>query len=129
MEASVSMIEVSGEIDRRLMRELCALIGSLIDEDRARLVLDFSRVEHLHYQGITLLAERARQLRSLGGDLRIVGASPYVRDIFRAVDAEGFFQLRGPLGDVPAARPGASAASPAIAPLIAAGNGEPRPAL
>ena len=30
MEASVSTIEVSGELDRRLMRELCALIGSLI---------------------------------------------------------------------------------------------------
>ncbi len=129
MEAGVSTIEVSGEIDRRLMRELCAMIASLIDEDRARVVLDFSRVEHLHYQGITLLADRARQLRSLGGDLRIVGVSPYGRDIFRAVDAERFFQLRGPLGDVPAARPGASAASAIPAGLTTSGSGAPRPAL
>ncbi len=105
MDPSVSMIEVSGEIDRRLMRELCALIASLIDENRTRVVLDFSRVEHLHYQGIALLAERSRQLRSFGGDLRIVGVSPYVRDIFRAVDAERSFQLRGPFGDVAGTHP------------------------
>jgi anti-anti-sigma factor len=98
------------------MRELCALIASLIDENRARVVLDFSRVEHLHYQGIAHLAERARQLRSLGGDLRIVGASPYILDIFRAVDAERFFQIRGPLGGETAAYPLARAASPAPGP-------------
>ena len=105
MDTSVSMIEVSGEIDRRLMQELCALIGSLIDEDRAHVVLEFSRVEHLHYQGIALLAERARQLRSLGGDLRIIGVSPYIRDIFRAVDAERFIRLPGPAGGAAMAYP------------------------
>ena len=93
MDTGVSMIEVSGEIDARLMMELCALIGSLIDEDQAQVVLEFSRVEHVHYQGIGLLTERARQLRSLGGELRIIGVSPYVRDIFRAVDAERFIHL------------------------------------
>ena len=100
MDASVSTIEVSGEIDRKLMGELCALIASLIDENRTRVMLDFSQVEHLHFHGIALLAERSRQLRSLGGELRIVGVSPYVRDIFRAVDAERFFQLRDALREV-----------------------------
>ena len=114
MDATVSMIEVSGEIDRGLMRELCALIGSLVDENRTRVLLDFSRVEHLHYQGIALLAERAKQLRSLGGDLRIVGMSAYVRNIFRAVDAEWISQSRVPQAGiaVPVTRTFAAAAAP-----------------
>ena len=116
MDASVSMIEVSGEVDRKLMGELCALIASLIDENRTRVMLDFSRVEHLHFHGIALLAERSRQLRSLGGELRIVGVSPYVRDIFRAVDAERFFQLRDPLREVARVYPRSSEAPAAPAP-------------
>jgi anti-anti-sigma factor len=116
MHADVSTIEVSGEIDRGLMRELCALIGSLIDENRTRVVLDFSRVEHLHYQGIALLTERAKQLRSLGGDLRIVGVSPYVRDIFRALDAERLFQSRVPLDTAMGWIPRTAATAPAPSP-------------
>ena len=114
MNATVSMIEVSGEIDRGFMRELCALIGSLVDENRTRVLLDFSRVEHLHYQGIAPLAERAKQLRSLGGDLRIVGMSAYVRNIFRAVDAEWIFQPRAPQAGiaVPVTRTFAAAPPP-----------------
>jgi anti-anti-sigma factor len=85
------VIELAGEIDGSMMLELSALIGSLIDQHRVDIVLNFSRVEHVHYRGIDLLMERSRQLRSLGGDLKLVGMSRYLLDIFRAVDADGFF--------------------------------------
>ena len=80
-------IEVTGEIDARMMREICALIGSLVDENQSRVRLDLSRVDHVHFQSVKLLIERGRQLRSLGGDLRIAGLSRYTASIFHAFGA------------------------------------------
>jgi anti-anti-sigma factor len=88
VDSAIAVIAPAGEIDRNMMLELCALIRSLIDQHRTDVVLNFSRVEHVHYQGIDLLMEHARRLWSLGGDLKIVGMSRYLVDIFRAVDAD-----------------------------------------
>jgi anti-sigma B factor antagonist len=91
LDSAIAVIAPAGEIDRSMMLELCALIRSLIDQHRTDVVLNLSRVEHVHYQGIELLVEHARRLRSLGGDLKLVGMSRYLVDVFRAVDADRFF--------------------------------------
>ncbi len=114
--SAVAVIELAGEIDRSMMLELCALISSLIDQHRTDVVLNFSRVEHVHYQGIDLLMERARRLRSLGGDLKLVGMNRYLVDIFRAVDADRFFDRYESL-DVVVGGPAHEAASPEVSSL------------
>ncbi len=53
-----------------------------------RIVLDLSRVDHLDYRGLPALGRAAAWLRAEGGDLRLAGASVYLRTILRFVGLE-----------------------------------------
>jgi len=45
-------------------------------------VLNLENVSHVHLAGLPVLSERAQRLREYGGDLKLVGLSPYLRHIF-----------------------------------------------
>lgn len=73
------------------MLELSALIGALVDQHRRHVVVIFQGVAQVQGQAIRSLIERTKQLRSLGGDLKIVGMRPSLEKIFNAADAATFF--------------------------------------
>ncbi len=58
-----------------------------------RIVLDLSHVEHLDYRGLPSFGRIAARLRAEGGDLRIAGASSYLRTILRFVGLEAELRL------------------------------------
>ena len=88
----ISVIDVSGDIDFREMVRIKDVIGSLIEKERIKVVLNLKAVDHINYLSIGLLVERLRILRNLNGDLKLAGMNPYVRDIFRVVGMEQFFE-------------------------------------
>jgi anti-anti-sigma factor len=53
-----------------------------------RIVLDLSHVDHLDYRGLPSFGRVAARLRAEGGDLRVAGASSYLRTILRFVGLE-----------------------------------------
>ncbi len=57
-----------------------------------KVILDLSGVEHVHYRGLRALALRARLLREAGGDLKLVGLSPYLVTIFCAAGVSEEFE-------------------------------------
>jgi anti-anti-sigma regulatory factor len=54
-----------------------------------RVVLDLTHVEHLDYRGLPSFGRIVARLRAEGGDLRLAGASSYLRTILRFVGLEG----------------------------------------
>lgn len=88
----ISVIDVAGDIDFREMIRIKDVIGGLIEKDRLKVVLNLKAVDHINYLSIGVLVERLRILRNLNGDLKLAGVSPYVRDIFRVVGMDQFFE-------------------------------------
>jgi anti-sigma B factor antagonist len=88
----VSVIDVSGDIDFREMIRIKGLIGSLIQKEQLRVVLNLKAVDHINYLSIGVLLEQLRALRNLNGDLKLAGMNPYLRSIFRAVGMDQFFE-------------------------------------
>jgi anti-sigma B factor antagonist len=88
----ISVIDVSGDIDFREMMRIKDVIGSLIEKERIKVILNLKAVDHINYLSIGLLVERLRLLRNLNGDLKLAGMSPYVRDIFKVVGMDQFFE-------------------------------------
>lgn len=88
----ISVIDVSGDIDFREMMRIKDVIGSLIEKERIKVILNLKAVDHINYLSIGLLVERLRLLRNLNGDLKLAGMSPYVRDIFKVVGMDHFFE-------------------------------------
>lgn len=88
----ISVIDMTGDIDFREMIRIKDVIGSLIEKDRIKVVLNLKAVDHINYLSIGVLLERLKILRNLNGDLKLAGMNPYVRDIFRAVGMDHVFE-------------------------------------
>lgn len=88
----ISVIDVAGDIDFREMIRIKDVIGALIDKDQTKVVLNLKAVDHINYLSIGVLVERLRLLRNLNGDLKLAGMSPFVRDIFKVVGMDQFFE-------------------------------------
>ena len=81
----ISVIDVSGDIDFREMIRIKNVIGGLIEKD-------LRAVDHINYLSIGVLLERLKLLRNLNGDLKLAGMSPFLRDIFKVVGMDRFFE-------------------------------------
>jgi anti-sigma B factor antagonist len=88
----ISVIDVSGDIDFREMIRIKNVIGGLLEKDRLKVVLNLRAVDHINYLSIGVLLERLKLLRNLNGDLKLAGMSPFLRDIFKVVGMDRFFE-------------------------------------
>ena len=88
----ISVIDVTGDIDLREMIRIKDVIGSLIEKERIKVVLNLKGVDHINYLSIGVLIERLKILRNLNGDLKLAGMSSYLRDIFKVVGMDQFFE-------------------------------------
>lgn len=88
----ISVIDLAGDIDFREMIRIKNVIGGLIEKDQTKVVLNLKSVDHINYLSIGVLLERLKLLRNLNGDLKLSGMSPFLRDIFRVVGMDRFFE-------------------------------------
>ncbi|MCX7698275.1 MAG: STAS domain-containing protein [Candidatus Goldbacteria bacterium] len=73
---------LKGDIDIEDIIALKGIITSFIEKENLFFSLDFAKVEHLNISGIEYLNERKERLRSLGGDLKIIGCNEHVKNLF-----------------------------------------------
>ena len=88
----ISVLDVAGDIDFREMIRIKDMIGGLIEKDRTKVVLNLRAVDHINYLSIGVLLERLKLLRNLNGDLKLAGMNPFLRDIFKVVGMDRFFE-------------------------------------
>ena len=67
----ISVIDLTGDIDFREMIRIKDAIGSLIEKERIKVVLNLKSVDHINYLSIGVLLERLKLLRNLNGDLKL----------------------------------------------------------
>ena len=84
-------VNVKGDIDHCEMVALRNAISDIIKEGNSKIVLTIKDVRHINYLSIGVLVERLKRIRNCGGDMKLVGMSQYLRNIFTVVGAEEFF--------------------------------------
>ena len=90
--SSIAVIELAGEINGHVLDELSALIGALVDQHRRHVVVNLAGMARFAAQDAESLISKAKQLRSMGGDLKIVGLSRAPRGIATALLDGRFFE-------------------------------------
>ncbi len=95
----ISVLDISGDIDFHEMLRIKDVIGSLVENQRIKVILNLKAVDHINYLSIGVLLERLMVLRNLNGDLKLAGMNPYVMDIFRVVGMDRIFEQYGSLED------------------------------
>lgn len=96
----VDGVAVVDFVDSALMFET-ALVQEIGDEfetlvsasDRAKILLDFSQVQYVSSTMLAQLVKLARKVQSVGGQLKLTGLGPVLRDTFRIGHFEPLFDI------------------------------------
>lgn len=86
-----TVLRLVGDIDENGVDAVRTAMYECMSEGRNRLVLNLSGVRMISYMGVGVLVERLRKVRSLGGDLKLVGINLYTERLFRMVGVGSLF--------------------------------------
>ncbi|MCE5300832.1 MAG: STAS domain-containing protein [Spirochaetia bacterium] len=89
----VVVLILKGNIDIEDMLALKGIVTSFVEKENFYFILDFSGVDHINVSGIEYLNERKDRTRTLGGDLKIIGANDYVKNLFIYAGYWGEFEF------------------------------------
>jgi anti-anti-sigma factor len=95
----VVVFTLSGDVGQTEMAEFSRELGTMLAGGSRRFVLQMDRVEHVQYHCLDLLIRSCATLKRHGGELRIAGASRYVRNIMRFVGVEQHLRVYPSTGE------------------------------
>ena len=90
---SVTVLRLAGDIGNSEMDALLGVMNDMVLQNRSEVVHNFSHVNHISLNVISVLAERKQRFQALGGDIKIVGLIPYVANLFKLVGAYSYFDV------------------------------------
>lgn len=93
--AGRARMRVTGELDAATAPRLRRCLSELAELGVEDVVLDLGAVSFLDGAGLGALVSAKKRLVALGGDVRVVGASPSVRRVLALTGFAGAFGLDG----------------------------------
>jgi len=88
----VSILRVSGYVDTTTSPDLERRLQALLREKRYHVVVDLARVEYISSAGWGIFISEIREIREHGGDLKLAGMAPDVREAFDLLEFENILQ-------------------------------------
>ena len=88
----VSVLRVSGYVDTTTSPDLERRLQALLREKRFHVVVDLTKVEYISSAGWGIFISEIREIREHGGDLRLAGMMPDVREVFDLLEFENILQ-------------------------------------
>jgi anti-sigma B factor antagonist len=107
---AVSILRVSGYVDTTTSPDLERRLQALLREKRYHIVVDLSSVEYISSAGWGIFISEIREIRENGGDLKLAGMIPDVREVFDLLEFENILRAYSD-SDLAVASFGAVAAS------------------
>jgi anti-anti-sigma factor len=89
----IQVLRLRGELNLEDMLKIKTLVAEYLKAGLVHVVVNLENVSHVHLAGLPVLSERAQRLREYGGDLKLVGLSPYLRHIFDLSGASANFDF------------------------------------
>jgi anti-anti-sigma factor len=90
---STTVLTLAGEIDRDSSTDLREAADQAVRRGRRRLILDLAKVTFCDSSGLSLFVDLHRQAGANGGWLRLAGAQPELRAMFRVTHLDHLFAL------------------------------------
>jgi len=99
-QGDLTVLSLAGFLDAHTAPEFEKALQGQIDAGKVRLIVACERLTYISSAGLGVFMGFVEEIREKGGDLKICGLSPKVRQVF---DLLGFASLYDILDDVPAA--------------------------
>ncbi len=87
------LVAINGRLDQTLTPALEQQLTALLDDGKARLVLDLSQTEYINSGGLRTLVTGWRKAKQQEGNLVLCGLSGRLQEIFHMVGFDQLFQI------------------------------------
>lgn len=91
--ADTTVLSLEGYLDAHTAPELEGAIQSEVDAGRTRLVVDCTGLTYISSAGLGVFMGFVEEVREAGGDLKICGLVPKVRQVFELLGFPAIFDL------------------------------------
>lgn len=88
----VSVLRVSGYVDTTTSPDLERRLQALLRESRYHIVVDLAGVEYISSAGWGIFISEIREIRENGGDLKLAGMIPDVKEVFDLLEFENILK-------------------------------------
>ncbi len=89
----VRLFEISGRVDSVNANEFGAALDQAINDGKRNIVLDLSSVEYMSSAGLREMVRVLKQLRRVGGDLRLAAPSERVQEVLELAGLDTIFEI------------------------------------
>lgn len=92
---NAELVKVTGRVDHDTAPELERVLNQIVRSGRHNIVVDLSATDYISSAGLKALQATAKAARAgiLGGDLRLAGLTPHIKEIFNLVGFSEIFQI------------------------------------
>ena len=91
--SGVSVVTLAGRLDAESAERADAAIKEILDRGVTRLVIDLAAVGYISSGGLRTVLAAAKRTKATGGETRVAGAEPMVREVFELSGLSQFIAL------------------------------------
>lgn len=95
----VTVYDVDGQLIVGNRHELKRLVLDALERGARRFVIDFSRTGYIDSSGLGVLITLSKEIRALGGDLRLASLNRDLQRLFELTKLDTFFRICDDLGE------------------------------
>ena len=93
LRGDLTVLGVSGNLDSLTVPEIRPVIEKIVSEGTRKVALELSGLEVIDSSGIGAIVSLFKRVRSIGGDVKIVGVRGQPREILRLLGLERAFDI------------------------------------
>lgn len=87
------MVSIEGRIIYETEKDFKETISGLLKNDKNRIVLDCSGLSYINSAGLGVLINLLKSSKAQGGDIRLAGLNPDIRELFEITNLNHIFSI------------------------------------
>lgn len=99
LESDELLIKIEGEVDVYTSIDLKKEITKLIEEGQNNIIIDLENVNYMDSSGLGVLVALLKELKKIGGELKLINLPVSVKKIFDLTRLTKFFDIYNNLED------------------------------
>ena len=86
----IKVVQFDGKLDSNTAKDAEASLNDLLSQEANKILIDFEKLDYTSSAGLRVLLSTSKQLKAVGGELRLCNLNETVQEIF---DMSGFSSI------------------------------------
>ena len=93
LKDGATICRIEGAINLHTAPDIKKAFAGLINQKPPRLIVNFSKVNHIDSSGLGILVEILKRVKAYGGSLKLTNLSPMIKSMFEIMKLDKIFNI------------------------------------